>query len=284
MHQKLLQNVLLVGFLLITSGFVLSGCIDEPTIPPIATMTTNVRFINATLDGVAIDVYIIDKTKQDKVVAGKPFKQSSNYLTINSGDLILWVTVAGASTDTLIYQKITLASLTQQSIVVFDKATKNANTAFTPASFIQTIERYTYSDETKNLKDSTAVKLIHVCKGVAPVILVRDNIAAPRDTIAGASTDSVAFIVGPTFDKDGNLTSETNGVPYGWPSRYSTYPKMFLLGGTYKFYPFKATGGEIFPVEPFYRQVTVDKGKRYTFVLLKSATTDPEIVVFNDDI
>lgn len=264
MHQKLLRNVVFVGIAVITLGIIISGCISDPSIPPIQPMMTSTRFINAVTTGSAIDVYIDGQ----KIVSGKPYKTATNYMDIGSGDRVLFVTVAGSMTDTLFNQKITLASLTQQTIVMFGQAVKNPGYKYTPAPMLQTMERYTYSDEAKALADSnrTAVKLINVCTGTSPVQLHLDAIDGP-------------IIISGPLDNVGKATPD--GIAFGEPSPY-TAPPVPLSPGTYNFYIVTTGGLNVFSGTPDYINAKVDKGIRYTFVLL-GTSANAEYLVLTDD-
>lgn len=254
MHQKLLRNVVLIGIALVTAALIVPGCIDEPTIPPIGKMMTSVRFVHAVPDGQAVDIYI----DNDKKVTGIAFKGSTSYLEIPSGDRVLKVTPAGGSTE-LFSKKIALTSLTQQSIVLYDaSATMLA---------LQTIERYTYSDETKILKDSnwTAIKLINVCTGSSPLQVRLD------------AANGTVVIPGP-IDQTSKLPT-TAGIAYGRPSPYSTPPLPTIAPGTYNMFFVAAATGQEFTTRP---SVECKKGERYSMFLVGSSTS-PEVVVLKDD-
>lgn len=257
MQQKLLHRVVLFGTLLAFAGYFFSGCIDEPTIQPIGQMYTSVRFVHAVPGKNSIDIYL----GGTKIVGGVSFAQASKYLNINSGDRQLFVTGAGAPTDTLIDQKVTFASLTQQTIVVYDVATKTSNKVI-PALILQTIERYTYSDESTKLGNNAAVKIIHTnFGGPAAVHLAKD---APSDTV----------ITGPL----GTNKLPTNaGIVYGTPSPYS-YPYKNLAPGTYNFIFQTTAGVSIIPI-----QQAVAKAKRYTLVLVGEAAS-PQAIALEDDL
>ncbi len=259
MQQKLLRNVVFLGILLAASGIVLTGCIDEPTIPAPPNMETYVRFINAIPGGPAIDISI-DGTL---IATGKAAKQATSYLKIGSGDHQMVILQSGTTTQ-LYSSKITLVSLTQQSFVVYDDAAA--------PKVLQTIERYTYSDEGKALADSNraAVKFIHVIKGTGAVQLHVDALNGP------------AILTGPL---DNNSLPTSNGFAYGTPSQYTMPPIYSLTAGTYNFYPATVAGLEIllppnFPNNSF--QQKVDKGVRYTFVFM-GTSVDADVLVLTDD-
>lgn len=259
MQQKLLRNVVFLGILLVTSGIVLTGCIDEPTIPAPPAMETYVRFINAIPGGPAIDVWI-DGTQ---IATGKASKQATSYLKIGSGDHQMKILQSGSSTE-LFNAKVSLLSLTQQSFVIYDDAVN--------PKVLQTIERYTYSDEGKALADSNraAVKFIHVIKGMGAVQLRVDALTGP------------AILSGPlgTTHKPSK-----DGFGYGAPSQYTMPPVYSLTAGTYNFYPATVAGLEVllppnFPNNSF--QQKVDKGVRYTFVFM-GTSVDADVLVLTDD-
>lgn len=268
MRQKLLRRVVLFGMLLITISGFYTGCIDEPTISELEPMTMTARFVNAVRTSTnatpAIDVYI----NGEKKISNLAYGTNTAYLnSLKPGEWKFFVTVAGAPQDTIIEQNITLASLTQQTIVIYDLAQK---TSFKvqQGKVLQSIERYTYSDETKKLGDTASVKIIHAnYLGAAKVQLK-----------AQKSTDTSATVVisGPLSDATHQPT--TAGIDYGQPSPYS-YPFKKLLFGNYTFSFVNAGNGLLI------KDIVVDisKAKRYTFALVGDAT-DPKIIKLDDDL
>ena len=62
MQQKLLRKAGLLGMVLLLSGVVLTGCIDEPNPPVLDRITSEVRFVHASPDAPAVDITLTDGT------------------------------------------------------------------------------------------------------------------------------------------------------------------------------------------------------------------------------
>jgi hypothetical protein len=241
MQRKLHAAGLLITVFTI-AGVMLAGCVDEQDPTVIEKVTSSVRFVHAVSDAPAVDIWVDNA----KVATSVSFKQASAYLTINAGERTIDVTPAGSSdtSQSVFRQRTSIRSFMKMTLVL-SGLVGNAN--ITP---ILTQERFTYSDETSKLVDSSDVKLINVNAGSVPAVLV------------DGTNDGVS---GPQL-----ITSINSGS-------LSAYKR--IKAGSYKFYV--TSSG----IEVTQKQFEIKTGHRYSFILVGSAATpeNSELLTLQDD-
>lgn len=151
MQQKLLRKAGLLGMVLLLSGVVLTGCIDEPNPPVLDRITSEVRFVHAVPDAPAVDIWV----DNDVLVSGVSYKGASGYLTVNSGNRFFRVVPAGQDTSNAVFRR-------QVSVRSLTKMTVSFSNTVSDIALLMTQERFTYADETSKLIDSCDVKLINL--------------------------------------------------------------------------------------------------------------------------
>ncbi len=151
MQQKLLRKAGLLGMVLMLSGVVLTGCIDEPNPPVLDRITSDVRFVHAVPDAPAVDIWV----DNEAIATGVSYKNASGYLTVNSGNRFFRVVPAGQDTSNAVFRRlVSVRSLTKMTVAFFNTVSD--------VMILMTQERFTYSDETSMLVDSCDVKLINL--------------------------------------------------------------------------------------------------------------------------
>jgi hypothetical protein len=151
MQQKLLRKAGLLGMVLLLSGVVLTGCIDEPNPPVLDRITSEVRFVHAVPDAPAVDIWV----DNEPVVTNVSYKAASGYLTVNSGTRFFRVVPAGQDSSNAVFRRqVSVRSLTKMTVAFFNTVSDVA--------LLMTQERFTYADETSILVDSCDVKLINL--------------------------------------------------------------------------------------------------------------------------
>ncbi|MCZ7558210.1 MAG: DUF4397 domain-containing protein [Bacteroidia bacterium] len=182
MHQKLLRQAGLLAVVLLTTGFVLTGCIDEPNPPVLDRITSEIRFIHASPDAPSVDVYV----DEIKVVSSVGYKGFSNYLEVKSGNRFLRLVPAGGDTSQAVFRR-------QVSVRSFTKITMAFHGSATDVQLLATQERFTYADETSKLVDSCDVKLININSGGDAVKLaVKEGETGARDIIPSVNMASLS--------------------------------------------------------------------------------------------
>lgn len=153
MQQKLLRKAGLLVIVLLASGAMFNGCIDEPNPPVLDRIVSEVRFVHAVSDAPAVDIWVDD----EKVLSGVNYKDNSDYLTINSGNRFLRVVPAGADTAQSVFRRlVSVRSLMKITMAFFQNVDD--------IELLSTQERFTYADETTSLADSSeaALKVINL--------------------------------------------------------------------------------------------------------------------------
>lgn len=163
MRQKLLQRVGLLGIMLLATGVILPGCIEEPNPPVLDRVTSEVRFVHAVPEGPPVDIWVDDEV----AAANVNYKSASGYLTVNSGDRFLRLVPAGADTvESVFRRRVSVRSYTKITMAFFG--------AMEDVALLSTQERFTYADETSELVDSADVKLINLANTATPYKLQRE--------------------------------------------------------------------------------------------------------------
>lgn len=153
MQQKLLRKAGLLVIVLLASGAMFNGCIDEPNPPVLDRIVSEVRFVHAVSDAPAVDIWVDD----EKVLSGVGYKDHSDYLTINSGNRFLRAVPAGADTSQSVFRRlVSVRSLMKITMAFFQNVDD--------IELMSTQERFTYADETTSLVDSSeaALKVINL--------------------------------------------------------------------------------------------------------------------------
>ncbi|MCB2205465.1 DUF4397 domain-containing protein [bacterium] len=152
MQQKLLRKAGLLGMVLLLSGIVLTGCIDEPNPPVLGRITSEVRFVHAIPGTAAVDIWVDD----EPAVTNVGYKGASDYLTVNSGNRFFRVVPAGQDSSAAIFRS-------QVNVRSLMKITALFHNTDQDVQLLTTQERFTYADETSKLiDDSCEVKLINL--------------------------------------------------------------------------------------------------------------------------
>ncbi len=237
MQQKLLRKTGMLGFVVTVMGVLLVGCLEEPTIPVIEKMTSPVRYVMAIPDAPALDLWV----DSVRIAQNLKYKDVLPYTTINSGDR--WYRLVPANQDTskaIFRAKITVRSLTKITTVF-------AGSAADPG-LLDTQERFTYSNESAKLHDSTDVKLINVNMSVGEVDLI--------DVITGGDVARITKV------NSGSL---------------SGYKK--INSGSHKFTVVTSTGS--IEVIPNFETV-LTTGYRHSYILVGDASS-AELLKLQDD-
>lgn len=190
MQQKLLRKAGLLAIVLLASGVIFTGCIDEPNPPVLDRIVSEVRFVHAVSDAPAVDIWV----DGDKVVSGANYKDHSDYLTINSGNRFLRVVPAGQDTSQAKFRRlVSVRSLTKITMAFFQN--------WDDIELLSTQERFTYADETTPLADSSeaALKVINL------------------------NFDGVDYGISKSIE-GGNYEALVGAVPAGWLSAYERIP------------------------------------------------------------
>ncbi|MBR9977807.1 MAG: DUF4397 domain-containing protein [Bacteroidetes bacterium] len=151
MRQKLLQRVGFLGIMMLATGVILSGCIEEPNPPVLDRVTSEVRFVHAVPEGPPVDIWVDDEI----AAANVNYKSASAYLTVKSGDRFLRLVPAGADTVESVFRR-------RVSVRSYTKITMAFHGSMEDVTLLSTQERFTYADETSMLEDSVDVKLINL--------------------------------------------------------------------------------------------------------------------------
>jgi len=190
MQQKLLRKAGLLVIVLLASGAMFNGCIDEPNPPVLDRIISEVRFVHAVSDAPAVDIWVDD----EKVLSGVSYKDNSDYLTINSGNRFLRVVPAGADTSQSVFRRlVSVRSLTKITMAFFQNVDD--------IELMSTQERFTYADETTPLADSSeaALKVINL------------------------NFDGIDYGIAKSVEGN-NFESLVDPVPAGWLSAYEVIP------------------------------------------------------------
>ncbi|MBN1448904.1 MAG: DUF4397 domain-containing protein [Bacteroidetes bacterium] len=244
MQQKLLRKAGLLVIVLLTSGVVFNGCIDEPNPPVLDRIVSEVRFVHAVSNAPAVDIWV----DNDKVVSGASYKQASEYLTINSGNRMLRVVPAGADTSVSanhFRQLVTVRSLMKITMVFHQN--------WNDVQLLTTQERFTYADETSALLDSSEADL----------------------KVINVNFDGVAYGIAKSIE-GGNYQSLVSPVPAPWLSAYTRIPAQSA-----SCFISRAGGTVILPSE-FTHEFKA--GHRYSFVIVGTGEAEElEVLPLEDD-
>ncbi len=182
MQQKLLRQAGWLAVAMLTTGIMLTGCIDEPNPPVLDRITSEIRFVLAIPGAPAVDVYV----DEVPVASSVSYKGFSNYLEIKSGNRFLRLVPAGGDTSTAIFRR-------QVSVRSFTKITMAFFGTMAELDLLATQERFTYADETSKLLDSCDVKLVNVNLGGEAIKFARKvNDTDAQDLIPAVNQKSLS--------------------------------------------------------------------------------------------
>jgi len=254
MQQMLLRKAGLLGILIASAGLMLGGCVDEPNPPVVDHVTSLVRFVQAIPDAPTVDIWVDGA----RVASNQNYKSVVNYMVLNAGNRFIRITPAGSDTSQAIFRQLTTIRSFTKNTMIFYGFSANAD-----VNALVTQERFTYSDETKSLKDSAAVKLINVRAGETVTLNASAADGTPGSTLLGP-----VLGVGVTPANATDLLL------------LSSYKKIVADNSDSKFFVMSGATEVISFTEML--KYSTNQGYRYTFILI-GATPTPEVLRLQDD-
>lgn len=151
MQHTLIRQAGLLALVVVSTGLILTSCVDEPDPTVADEVFSEVRFVHAVPAAQPVDIWIDDQ----KFLPNLAYKAAGSYQLVPSGDRFIRVVPAGLDSSNAIFRrKVSVRSYTKMTVAFYGSGADPL--------MLLTQERFTYADETSVLKDSADVKLINL--------------------------------------------------------------------------------------------------------------------------